>query len=371
MFKKIAVIAITLLVIAIIPAGCGQKTGQPNTTTPEKVKITDLAGREVEVPVPVKKIVAVGPGALRLVCYVNAAGKVAGVEEIEKKQAAGRPYILAHPELKDLPVIGQGGPDTATDAEKLVSVKPDVIFATYFVDRAAADELQSKTNIPVVVLSYGKQLATFDEDIYKSLSLIGKITAGEKRATEVVDYLKTCLEELNARTKEIPADKKPKVYVGALGMKGTHGLESTQAKYPPFANINAVNVVDETGKAGSLMIDKEKILTWDPDFIFIDENGYSLVLDDYRKNQQFYQSLSAFKRGEVYGQIPYNFYTTNIDTAIADAYYAGKVIFPEQFKDVDPVKKADEIYQFLLGKPVYEQMARDYGGFKKLNFDAP
>ena len=370
MFKKAAIIVIALLMIAIILAGCGQKTGQPNTARPEKVKITDLAGREVEVPVPAKKIVAVGPGALRLVCYVNATGKVAGVEEIEKRQPAGRPYILAHPELKDLPSIGQGGPDTAPDAEKLVSVKPDVIFATYLVDKATADELQSKTSIPVVVLSYGK-LATFDDEVYKSLSLIGKITSSEKRAAEVVDYLKTCLQELNARTKDIPDDKKPKVYVGALGMKGAHGIDSTQAKYPPFANINAVNVVDETGKAGSVMLDKEKILTWDPDIIFIDENGYSLVLDDYRKNQQFYQSLSAFKRGEVYGQIPYNFYTTNIDTAIADAYYAGKVIFPEQFKDVDPVKKADEIYQFLLGKPVYEQMARDYGGFKKLNFDAP
>lgn len=370
MFKKAAVIVIALLMLPIFLAGCGQKTDQPKTATPEKAKITDLAGREVEVPVPVKKVVAVGPGALRLVCYVNAADKVAGVEEIEKRQPAGRPYILAHPELKNLPSIGQGGPDTAPDAEKLVSVKPDVIFATYLVDKATADELQSKTSIPVVVLSYGK-LATFDDEVFKSLSLIGKITAGEKRAAEVVDYLKSCLQELNARTKEIPADKKPKVYVGALGMKGTHGIESTQAKYPPFVNVNARNVVDETGKTGSVMIDKEKLLSWDPEIIFIDEGGYSLVLDDYKKNPQFYQSLNAFKKGEVYGQIPYNHYTTNIDTAIADAYYAGKVIFPEQFKDIDPVKKADEIYQFLLGKPVYEQMAGDYGGFKKLGFAAP
>ncbi|WP_338031854.1 iron ABC transporter substrate-binding protein [Desulfosporosinus fructosivorans] len=56
---------------------------------------------------------------------------------------------------------------------------------------------------------------------------------------------------------------------------------------------------------------------------------------------------------------------------MADAYYAGKVIFPEKFKDIDPVKKSDEIYSFLLGNPVYEQMAKDYGGFKKLDLTLP
>lgn len=371
MSKKLLILFAALLVIMLLPAGCGHKNGRQDGAAPGKAKITDLAGREVEVPVPANRIVAVGPGALRLVCYVNGADRVVGVEDFEKKQPAGsRPYILAHPELTNLPAIGQGGPDTVPDAEKLVGVRPDVIFATYLADKATADGLQAKTGVPVVVLSYGK-LATFDDDVYRSLTLTGKIMNDEKRAAEVVDYLKKCLQDLNARTKEIPAGRKPGVYVGALGMKGTHGIESTQAQYPPFTSVNARNVADESGKSGSVMIDKEKLISWDPDLIFIDEGGYSLVLDDYRKNPQFYQSLKAFKNGEVYGQIPYNFYSTNIDTAFADAYYAGKVVFPEQFKDIDPVKKADEIYQFLLGKAVYEQVTKEYPGFKKLSFTAP
>jgi iron complex transport system substrate-binding protein len=367
---KAAAMLIALLIIIIMLSGCGSaKTGQ-NTGEPQKTVVTDLAGRQVEVPVPAKKLVAIGPGALRLLCYVNGADKVVGVENLEKQQPTGRPYILAHPELKDLPTIGPGGPNSTPDAEKLVSVQPDVIFVAYLVDKAQADELQAKTNIPVVVLSYGR-LATFDEDVYKSLLLIGEIIGNEERAREVVDYLQKCQQDLHERTKDIPEDKKPKVYVGALGMKGVHGLESTQAKYPPFVAINARNVVDETGKTGSVMIDREKLLSWDPDIIFIDEGGLSLVREDYKKNPQFYQSLKAVKTGQVYGQIPYNYYTTNIDTAIADAYYAGKVIFPEPFKDIDPAKKADEIYQFLLGKPLYEQMAKDYGGFKKLDLASP
>lgn len=196
-----------------------------------------------------------------------------------------------------------------------------MIFVAYLVEKASADELQSKTNIPVVVLSYGKS-ATFDDEVYKSISLIGKITASEERSAQAVDY------------------------------------------------FNARNVVDETGKTGSVMIDKEKLLSWNPDIVFIDESGYGLVRDDYKKNPQFYQSLNAFKKGEVYGEIPFNYYSTNLDTAMADAYYAGKVIYPEQFKDIDSAQKADEIYQFLLGKPLYDQMAKDFGGFKKLDFNA-
>ncbi|MCL6449414.1 MAG: iron ABC transporter substrate-binding protein, partial [Armatimonadetes bacterium] len=330
------------------------------------------------------KVVAIGPGALRLVCYVNGADKVVGVENVEKQKPRGKPYMLAHPELKELPSIGQGGPDTAPEAERLVTVNPDVIFVASLLDGAQADELQTKTNIPVVVLNYGTEVP-FDEKVYDSLLLIGKITGNEKRAQEVVAYLKNCQQDLQERTRDIPDEKKPRVYVGALSAKGEHSIESTAPKYEPFIAIGARNVVEEINGRGSVviekkklaemgralgrivMIEKEKLLAWDPDIILIDEGGLELVRIDYKKNPQFYQSLKAVKTGQVYGQIPFNFYNTNIGTAIADAYYAGKVIFPEQFKDLDPAQKADEIYQFLLGKPLYEQMAKDYGGFKKLD----
>lgn len=94
-------------------------------------------------------------------------------------------------------------------------------------------------------------------------------------------------------------------------------------------------------------LDREKLISWNPDILFTDAGGLQLVKDDYKKDPKFYQSLSAVKKGEVYCLIPYNWYWTNIETALADAYYAGKVICPDQFKDIDPVKKADEIYKFL------------------------
>ena len=150
-------------------------------------------------------------------------------------------------------------------------------------------------------------------------------------------------------------------------MKGTHGIESTQADFPPFSAINARNVADETGMKGSLMIDKEQLLVWNPQYIFVDESGWPMIKKDYGANPGLYASLRAVKEGRLYGYLPYNFYSTNVDTAIADAYFMGTVVYPDAFKDVDPVAKAGEIYRFLLGADAYAAMARDFGGFTALS----
>ncbi|ASJ11150.1 hypothetical protein A3L12_07500 [Thermococcus sp. P6] len=363
MKEYLAFVLVGLLAISM--AGC---IGQTKAQTPSQTYITveDLAGRTVKVPANVSRIVASGSGALRLIVYLNATDKLVGVEDFEKHhRIIGRPYRMAHPELVNLPSIGKGGPLVEIDYEKVVKLKPDVIFVTY-VDARTADNIQEKTGIPVVVLSYGPR-ATFELDkIYKSLEVAGKVLGKEERAKEVINYIESIVDDLSKRTENVEA---PKVYVGAVSRRGTHGIESTMLKWPPFLMLHTKNVADEICGEGWRMVDKEKILEWNPDVIFIDEGGLGMVLDDYRKNPEFYSSLKAVKNGNVYGTLPFNFYATNIGTALADAYFIGKVLYPERFKDVDPVKKADEIYTFLVGKPVYEDMAKDWGGFGRIDLD--
>lgn len=363
--RNISLLVAILLCMSVIFGGCSSKTPQDAASSSLKITVTDTLGRQVEINARANRVVAIGPGALRLCCYFNNVEMIVGVEQMDKDDPTGRPYAMANPTLADLPVIGPGGPNNAPDPEKLLSVKPAVIFTTYASDKASADNLQTKTGIPVIAISYGKT-STFDPSVYSSLKLIGQITGKEQKAQEIVDYMEKCKNDLDTRTKDIPEDKKPGAYVGGLGMKGTHGIESTQGNYSLFNAVHAKNVVDETGKTGSLMIDKEKLIQWNPDKIFIDGSGFQMVQQDYQKNPGYYKTLSAVKNGEIYSQLPYNSYTTNIDTAIADAYYLGKVLYPDQFKDIDPEKKADEIYRSLLGKELYAQMAKDYGGFKKL-----
>jgi len=44
----------------------------------------------------------------------------------------------------------------------------------------------------------------------------------------------------------------------------------------------------------------------------------------------------------------------------ADAYFVGKTLYPDRFADIDPAKKADEIYTFFVGKPVFAEHNSEY-----------
>ncbi len=354
--------ALILVVLALILSGCAQEEKQQV----EKTVVTDMLGRTVEVPEKVERVVAVGPGALRLIVYLNTTDMVVGVEDAETAWSPmGRPYRMAHPELAEKPIIGKGGPNPSPNAEAIVAVKPDVIFACYM-DASKANALQQQTGVPVVVLSYG-ELGNFKaQEIYDSLRLAGKILGKEKRAEDIINFIESAYNDVSSRVEGVPEDAKPAVYVGALGFKGGHGIESTQCNFPPFMAVKAKNVACEANKSGSFFIDKEKLLEWDPDIIFLDENNLHLVLIDYEKNPEIYRSLKAFKNGEIYGILPFNYYTTNIETAIVDAYFVGKVLYPDRFSDIDPAEKADEIFKFFVGKELYEEMAEHYGGFKNI-----
>jgi iron complex transport system substrate-binding protein len=321
------------------------------------IKIRDMVGREVTVPKAPGRILGIAPGTLRLIIYLQAKDKVVGVEDIEKKFPLLRPYWVANSDLGGLPSIGPGGPNSINrepDLEKVLAARPEVIFITYM-DRETADALQKKLGIPVVVLSYGP-FGTFSPVVYDSLRVVSKILNKEQRAEAVIDYIKDAHKDLLSRVNGYPDQKKPTVYVGGIGFKGTHGIESTETLYPPFEWIQARNAALSPGKEGHLFIDKEKLLSWDPEMIFLDSGGSDIIRQDYEKKPEFYRSLRAFRTREVHTLYSFNWYMTNIGTVIADAYAAGKILYPDRFMDVHPDAKADDIYTFLIGRPVYGKL---------------
>ena len=378
--KKIKLTAFTLAVtvlLAMVLTACGSEastqTNAPvssntsNTALP--TSITDVYGRTVELPEEINNTICLGAGALRMVCYAQGEDKVIGVEEAEHQQTLAKAYnYLNYDKFKDLPIVGQGGAGgNIPYEEEIIKVNPDVIIAAY--TQQEADKLQAKTGIPVVCVSYN---GIFDPTMDQSLELIGTLLGKQERCKEVIDYMQAAKQDLNNRTKDIPDDQKPTVFSGAVSFRGGHGIEGTYAQFPPFVAINAKNVVDETGKDGSLIIDKEKILTWNPDIIFLDPNNMHLVRDDYKDNADFYHSLKAVQDGKVYTQIAYNWYTTNVEVAIADAYYAGTIIYPEQFKDINIVEKANDIFVHMLGDKAehyYQDLVDGQLGFGELKIE--
>ncbi|MBK5254179.1 MAG: iron ABC transporter substrate-binding protein [Peptostreptococcaceae bacterium] len=360
MKTKISIAIITVIALLSL-CGCSKETVVDNNT------ITDSLAREVLIPKEAETFVCIGPGCLRLYCYVGDVSKLVGIEN-KDKNVIGRPYLMANPELMDLTIIGTGGPNNSPDAEKLLVADPDVIFTTYNSDVASVDELQEKTGIPVVALSYGVT-SVFDPEVDKSIEIIGAITGNEKRSKEVIAYFDELKADLQSRTENIADSDKPSVYFGAQSMRGVHGIESTSGNFALFNAIGARNVVDEAGISQYIILDKEALLIMDPEVIFIDAYGFSQVKKDYNINPSYYEGLKAFKNDKVYMLLPYNYYSTNIEIALADAYYMGSVLYPEEFSDVDLIKKFDEITQMLLGANLYDEVAVDfYGGLQQIKF---
>jgi iron complex transport system substrate-binding protein len=346
MKKIFAMILLAALCLGLF-AGCSKpEEKQENTRT-----ITDSKGRQVNVPEKVESIVCVGVGALRYTCYMGSAELVVGVEDYETKVAMSRLYnYINFDKFKDLPVIGTNGQPYN---EEIIKLSPQVIVMSAYAS-VEADDLQNKTGIPVVVVPGSD--TTLDDAAYETIRIMGELYGKESKATELTAYLKGIQKDLDDRTKNIPDSEKPSVYVGGVSFKGHHGFEGTEAGYGPFALIHAKNLADTTGQSGAFNIDLEQVLSWDPDIIFLDFNGMSLINDDYAKNPGYYNALTAVQEGSVYSQISFRSSASNLETALADAYYAACVMYPEQFQDVDPVAKAGEIFETLLGANPYADL---------------
>jgi iron complex transport system substrate-binding protein len=225
-----------------------------------------------------------------------------------------------------------------------------------------AEDVEKTLGIPVVVLTYG-EFATFDEAVLDSIRVAGKVLGQEERAGEVIAFVNGLRADLMRRGASVPEEKRSGVYVGGIGYRGAYGIESTEHRYIPFDWVGAKNVAETVpASVGShVFMDKEMLLRLDPEVIFIDGGGLALTREDFRKKTEYYRALSAFDARRVYILHPFNWYTTNIGTALSDAYTIGKILYPDTYVDVDAEKKADEIYTFLVGAPVYRKMKADYG----------
>ncbi len=364
-------IAITASVIYFIYIPIYMYRGlEPGGVAKEHIYIVDIANRSVKVPRNLSRVVAIGPGVLRLVSYLNSIDVIVGVEEIELSgRPVGRDYAMAYYEkFKVLPIIGAGGPRSTPDPEKLRAVKPQlIIMSRLYADLYDPDRLAEEVNASVLVIDYGAAGYLEIESLKKAFRILGKALNREERAEELCRYIDYIVSDLYNRTHDIT--KRPKVYIGAISYKGAQPFTSTQARFAPLLLLNTQSIADSiSSKAGFITVDFEYLVKEQPDIVFIDENNLNVVLHDFQKDSSKYCALKAFKDGKVYGVLPFNWYHTNIATALADAYFIGKTLYPDRFADVDPISKADEIFQMFVGKRLYSMFIDGgYQGFVNLS----
>lgn len=331
--------------------------------------VTDVLGRTHELPDDVSRVICSGSGCLRLLTYLRAQDLAVAVDDIESRRNRfdSRPYAMANPQFKSMPIFGQFRGQDNPELILTLDPQPQVIFKTYATMGHDPVELQNKTGIPVVVLDAG-DLGGRRDAFYATLRLMGRIVGRQERAESLVAYFDAAIADLARRTADIPQAERPTAYIGGVAYKGPHGFQSTEPTYPPFAFVQARNLAREEGGAGRDLsnadVAKEKIVAWDPDHLFLDLSTLQMGAEagglHELRTDPAYATLTAVREGRVYGVLPYNWYSQNFESILANAYFVGKTLYPDRFADIDPKAKADEIYSFVVGKPVFNDMNRTF-----------
>ena len=333
--------------------------------------VVDALGRPFALEGPADRVLCSGSGALRLLTYLQAQHLIVGVEDIEKRTSArdARPYFLANrAAFSALPTIGEYRGRTRAELVLGLPEMPRVIFKTDPEAGTPAAGLQDATGIPVIPLDYGNLLDQ-RQALYASLRTMARVVGRQERAEAVIAFFETTLDDLRQRSASVVEAERPSCYVGGISFRGAHGLTATELGYPPFAFTGARAVTEAeapSDRSAHAEISREKLLTWDPQHLFIDlstlNSGERAGALYELKDNPSWDELKAVKGGRVYGLLPYNWYSQNFGSILADAYFVGKTLFPDRYTDVDPVAKADEIYLFLVGKALFEKMNEDFGG---------
>jgi len=344
-------------------AGCsGVLGGSATDRQPGAREFTDGYGRTVAVPETVGDVVGVGPGALRQLAYLEATDRVVGVED-EDESMLSAPYNLANPDLRELPVVGSAGPNAGGNPEALLSVDPDVIF--YYGDPSRADTLASQTETPVVGL---KIVDIVDESaretVFSTWRLVGEILEKGDRAEELITFFEETVADLTDRTADLSEDQRERAYVGAISYKGSHGVETTRKRFPPFQFAGVENVAGGIDTdTPSVQVSEEQLLAWGPTTMFVAADNLGRAVDDLESNPT-YRDLSAAVDGEVYSILPHASYHHNYGSILANAYFVGQTLYPDRFGDVDLQSTVDEIFETMLGAPLYEQLLEAYPAYE-------
>ncbi|MDD4650000.1 MAG: iron ABC transporter substrate-binding protein [Desulfoplanes sp.] len=359
--RKLSLLCVALFIFSALPSSCPAAAERT---------ITDASGQRKTIPADISHVICSGSGCLRLLTYMQAQSMIVGVDDIEtrRKRFEARPYALANPDFKKQPTFGEFRGHDNPERILALSPPPDIIFKTIASMGTNPEELAQKTGIPVIILDSG-DLGEHRLAFYNALRIIGSVLGKEQRAETVISFFEKNIQQLGIRTANMSPDKKRSVFIGGVAFKGPHGFQSTEPDYPPFKFVGLRNIAYTTGINGKGLrhsdVAKEKLLEWDPNILFLDlstlqfgKQGGGL---NELKTDPAYQTLTAVQQGMVYGVLPYNGYSQNYGSILANAWFIGKMLYPEQFKDIDPAAKADAIYTFLVGKPVFEKMNAAFG----------
>ncbi|MGB4504162.1 MAG: ABC transporter substrate-binding protein, partial [Syntrophaceticus sp.] len=299
--KKISaiVLVVCLSLIMAMAVGCSKDDSDKSTasTEPETVTFTDSAGRQVEVPAKITKIVPSGTMA-QIALFALAPDMLVGLSD--KWDPDAEQYLDA--KYFNLPVVGQFYGKGDLNLEEIAKIDPQVIIDIGESKPSIVEDMDSiseQVGIPTVHIE-----ATL-ETMGEAYRMLGKLLGKEKEAEVLAKYC----EDTYSRTQDIMKKVGDEGKVKLIYCTGGDGLNviakgSFHAEVIDLVSNNVAVVEDVSSKGTGNPVDMEQIVLWDPEvIIFAPDSIYSSVAED-----KAWQKLTAIKNGKYYEvpMSPYN-----------------------------------------------------------------
>ncbi len=343
----------------------------------ERITVTDLAGRQVTLTVPVKTMI-LGEGrfvpTLAILDPSDPSERIVGMMgDFERFDPASfAQYVKAFPRIKDIPQIGHGSAESFS-LEKSISVRPDVaIFGLgsghgpgarhkAILDRLAA------AGVPVVVVDF-----RFEPLINtpKSLELLGRIMGREAEARAFNDFYAAELKRVADGLKGVT--DKPRVFI-EIHVGGRDDCcatmnEGMMGRFVEWAGGDNIAKGKVPGAYG--LLNPEYLLVAQPDVYMGTAIGAAGVkypkpgriilgpgTDGRTARASLVQAtarrtisgLTAVQSGRAHA-IWHNFYNTPLNVAAVQAM--AKWIHPNLFTDLNPQKTLETLFEKFQPVPL-------------------
>lgn len=326
--KKLTLLFILILVFSLSIS---------STVFAEKM-VTDMAGREVEVPDEVNKIVTTYRSATQFVFCLGVQDKLAASDLSFEKVSLFRKLY----DGEKLPNVGSK--NRGINIEQILEVDPDlVILFPHNVGPEVAEKLKDYDIASVIIKpeSY--------EQIKETTKILGKAIGVEERAEKVINQYDQIIDIVDGRDIE---DKK-KVYFANSELLDTVGEGMLQTSMIELAGgINPAKDV----KSGFIKTSLEELLNWNPDYIVVSQY-YSGSVEELLNRPEL-QKLKAIKNENVYrfpSKVePWDFPSPSSYLGIV---WLAEKLYPEKYEDIDVNQVVEEYYNTL-----YDKSYKDLGG---------
>jgi iron complex transport system substrate-binding protein len=349
-------------------------TGGPSALA-EKVTVTDVLGRKVEVEAPVRRVI-LGEG--RQMYVVAALDKddpfgrvVAWRDDLPKADPDSyKQYLARYPQIAKLPSFG-GMKEGAFDIEQAIALKPDVLLlnieAKVASDEASLVEKLAAVGIPVVYVDFREKPFQNTEP---SLRLMGKLFGREKVAEDFIAFRAAEIARVTDRLTKVQGLKRPLVMMERAGGYSDDCCMS-------FGNENFGKMVDIAGGknfASDLIpgtfgtVNPEAVVAANPDVVIITGGNWgayvpggawvglgpgSDLVEARRKlanlaSRPAFSQTKAVKEGRVHA-IWHQFYNSPYQfVAIQEI---ATWLHPELFKDLDAEATLKTLHERFLPLP--------------------